>query len=329
MPPLNRLRRFLRSRFRLFFALLLTVITGCTTVAQGPATSVETGPPSPPPAKVYGNVPVPFKFSATEGYLIDLHTGTVLYDYDADTRVQPGSLAKLMTFYLALNALSQKQVALDTKVTIGPDAAALAQEPALSRMFVKLGQQVAFQDLLYGMMVHSGCDAAQAVADHLGGDSPRFVALMNSQAEQLGMLNTHFAQPNGLPEPGEYTTARDMTILARAVVTQHPEGLTYTSRRNFKFNNIAQRSTNTLLFLDSRVKGLKTGHVQEAGFHLVAYAQSGDVEFISAVLGAPTDERRTMDSELLLNWAFANFPNVHSDAAVNSSNSQNAIAPPH
>jgi D-alanyl-D-alanine carboxypeptidase (penicillin-binding protein 5/6) len=315
--------------FRLFFALMPILITGCTSVKQGASTTPETAPPSPPPARVYGNVPVPFKFSATEGYLIDLHTGTVLYEYNADARLQPGSLAKLMTFYLALNALSEKRVSLDTTVTIGPDAAALAKDPGLSRMFVKLAQQVAFQDLLYGMMVHSGCDAAQAIADHIGGDSPRFVAMMNSQAKQLGMANTHFAQPNGLPEPGEYTTARDMAILARAVVTQHPEGLTYTSRRNFTFNKVAQRSTNALLFLDSRVKGLKTGHIQEAGFHLVAYAQSGDTEFISAVLGAPTDERRAMDSELLLNWAFANFPVVHTDAAISSSNSQNGISPPH
>jgi D-alanyl-D-alanine carboxypeptidase (penicillin-binding protein 5/6) len=177
------------------------------------------------------------------------------------------------------------------------------------------------------MMVHSGCDAAQAIADYLAGDAPTFVAGMNAEAQRLGMKNTSFKQPNGLPEPGEYTSAHDMAILAMAVVRDHPNATTYTSRRHFKFNGVNQNSTNGLLFLDPRVDGLKTGHVQEAGFHLVALAHDQDATFISAVLGAPTDFRRVNDSELLLDWAFANFSKAPSHALPVAPQSGDAGSP--
>ena len=294
------------TRLILWIAASMLVV-GCASVAPQPSATPESAAPRPRPAKVFGSVPAQFKLDATEAYLIDNNSGTVLYELNADTRLEPGSLAKLMTFYLALNALTAKRISLKSNVIIGSDVAAIAKDRTLSRMFLRQGQQVSFQDLLYGMMVHSGCDAAQAIADYLAGDSASFVAQMNSEAQSLGMMNTHFTQPNGLPEPGEYTTAHDMVILARAVLRDHPEATTYTSRRYFAFDGVKQKNTNGLLFLDSRVEGLKTGHVRAAGFHLVAFARSNNDEMVSAVMGAPTDFRRTNDSELLIGWAFANF----------------------
>jgi serine-type D-Ala-D-Ala carboxypeptidase (penicillin-binding protein 5/6) len=284
------------------------LVAGCASTAPTPAAAPsESMQPSAQVPHVFGNVPARFKFDATEAYLVDTHSGAVLYEFNSDARLQPGSLAKLMTFYLALNALSEKRVSLTSKVTVGDDVAAIAKDPTLSRMFLKRGQQVAFEDLLYGMMVHSGCDAAQAIADQLAGDAPSFVVKMNTEARRLGMTNTNFAQPNGLPAPGEYTTAHDMVILARALIREHPGATTYTSRHYFAFNGVNQKNTNGLLFLDSRVLGLKTGHVEQAGFHLVALARVKNAEFVSAVMGAPSDFRRTNDSELLVGWAFANF----------------------
>ena len=293
VTELQQTRRFRFRSSLVLWSLLSTLIAGCASVAHAPAvnpphTSQAVEPETTrrvSPPRVYGDMPVPFQPGVTEAYLVDVHSGTALYAYNADTQIQPGSLAKLMTFYIALNALSSKRISLTSTVTIGQDAAALAQDPTLSRMFLQVGQQVTFEDLLYGMMVHSGCDAALAIADYLAGDGPTFVAQMNSEAERLGMTNTHFTQPNGLPERGEYTSAHDMVILALAVIRDHPEATTYTACQRFSFNGHDQGNTNGLLFVDARVLGLKTGHIKAAGFHLVAFARDGDDQFVSGRAG--------------------------------------------
>ena len=288
-------------------AMLMFVAAGCASTAPPSAPVAQASPAGGTSAYVFGNVPVNFRYDAKEAYLINARTGTVLYDLNSKERLEPGSVAKLMTFYITLNALSAKQVSLDSKATIGPDVGAVLRNQTLSRMYLKVGQKVSLEDLLYGMMVHSGCDAALAIADFLSGDSRTFVAKMNSEAARLGMTNTNYTQPNGIPEPGEYTTAHDMAVLAQAVIREHPEATKYTSQRYFKFNGVRQQNTNGLLFLDTRVEGLKTGHVDAAGFHVVAFARSDNDEFICAVMGAPSDFRRTNDGELLLDWAFNNF----------------------
>jgi len=308
--PLYVRRTWTRATAALTSALML-VAAGCasTTAPSAPpvAPAAQASPAAGTTAHVFGNVPVRFRYDAKEAYLVNNHTGTVLYELNSNDRIQPGSLAKLMTFYIALNALRAKQVSLDSKAIIGPDVGIVAKNQTLSRMYLKVGQTVSLEDLLYGMMVHSGCDAALAIADVLSGDSRTFVAQMNSEAARLGMTNTNFTEPNGIPEPGEYTTAHDMAVLAQAVIREHPEATKYTSQHYFKFNGVRQQNTNGLLFLDTRVAGLKTGHVQAAGFHVVAFASTANDEFICAVMGAPSDFRRTNDGELLLDWAFSNF----------------------
>jgi len=227
--------------------------------------------------------------------------------------MQPASLAKIMTFYITLDSLKDGRIKLDTSMPISEKAWRLSMDDTVSRMFLEVGEQVQVKDLLYGVMVSSGIDAAEVLAEYLGGTPEAFAQMMNSQAEKLGLRETRFANPDGLPEPNQYTTAYDMVKLARALIKNHPEGFDYTSVKEYTFHNIQQRNWNTLLFYDSRVNGLKTGHVAESGFHLVATAKSGDVELVSAVMGAPNAEKRRVETEKLLDWAFRTYVTIPLD----------------
>ena len=242
--------------------------------------------------------------------LVDAHSGAVLYAFNEHERIQPASLAKIMTFYLTLEALHAGRITLDTEVPISEAAWRLSLNRSVSRMFLQVGQQVKVRDLLYGLVVSSGNDAAVALAEYLGGSADGFAAQMNRTAKKLGLTETHFENPDGLPVEGQYTTAADMVKLARAVITRFPDALTYTSTKEFTFDRIRQRNFNTLLFYDSRVNGLKTGHVEEAGFHLVATARVGSTELISALLGAPSAQKRRTETEKLIDWAFRTYDTV-------------------
>lgn len=257
--------------------------------------------------RVLGGRPAPFALDARSAIMVAAHTGTVLYAYNEHLRIQPASLAKIMTFYLTLEALKQGKIKLDTPINVSEQAWRLSIDKTVSKMFLEVGQQVAVHDLLLGLMVSSGNDAALTLAEYLGGSSQGFVALMNEECRKLGLEETHFSSPDGLPEPDQYTTAADMAKLAQLVIDRHPEGLTYTSTKEFTFHRIKQRNWNTLLFYDSRVNGLKTGHVEEAGFHLVATAHSGGIDLISVVMGAPNAEKRRTETEKLIDWGFRTF----------------------
>jgi D-alanyl-D-alanine carboxypeptidase (penicillin-binding protein 5/6) len=257
--------------------------------------------------RVLGGRPAPFALDARSAIMVAAHTGTVLYAYNEHLRIQPASLAKIMTFYLTLEALKQGKIKLDTPINVSEQAWRLSIDKTVSKMFLEVGQQVAVHDLLLGLMVSSGNDAALTLAEYLGGSSQGFVALMNDECRKLGLEETHFSSPDGLPEPDQYTTAADMAKLAQLVIDRHPEGLTYTSTKEFTFHRIKQRNWNTLLFYDSRVNGLKTGHVEEAGFHLVATAHSAGIDLISVVMGAPNAEKRRTETEKLIDWGFRTF----------------------
>jgi serine-type D-Ala-D-Ala carboxypeptidase (penicillin-binding protein 5/6) len=168
-------------------------------------------------------------------------------------------------------------------------------------------------DLLYGLMVSSGNDAAVALAEYIGGSTDAFTVMMNDKAKEIGLQETHFANPDGLPEEGEFTTAADMVALGHSLVRHHPEALTYTSAKEFTFDKITQPSFNRLLLHDPRVNGIKTGHVDEAGYHLVASASSNGMNLLSAVLGAPNEERRMTESEKLIEWAFRTYVSYRPD----------------
>jgi D-alanyl-D-alanine carboxypeptidase (penicillin-binding protein 5/6) len=262
---------------------------------------------------VFGGRPAPFALDAHAAIMIDERSGTVLYAYNEHERMQPASLAKMMTFYLTLEALRQKRIALDTQMPISEAAWRLSLNNSVSRMFLQVGQRVAVKELLYGLMVSSGNDAAVVLSEYLAGSPQAFADQMNKKAQELGLNETHFTNPDGLPTEGEFTTAADMVKLGRALVHDYPESLEYTATKEFTFDKIRQRNFNTLLFYDARVNGIKTGHVQEAGYHLVASAASGELKLISAVMGTPSMQKRRVETDKLLDWAFRTFTTVSPD----------------
>ncbi len=257
--------------------------------------------------------PAPFVLDARSAVLVPYNSSVYLYAYNEHLRMQPASLAKLMTFYIALKSLREGRITLDTPVTISETAWRLSINRSVSKMFLEVGQRVPLRDLLYGLMVSSGNDAAWAIAEYIGGSAQAFVAMMNEESRKLGLDETHFENPDGLPAPNQYTTAADMAKLGSIIVRQFPEALTYTSTKEFTFHAITQRNWNTLLFYDSRVDGLKTGHVEEAGYHLVASAHEGDLYLIAVVMGAPNAEKRRLETEKLLDWGFRTFAAVNPD----------------
>src|ERR1700731_3382545 len=262
---------------------------------------------------VYGDRPAPFALDARAAMMIDADTGAVLYAYNEHDKMQPASLAKIMTFYISLDALKAGKISPSTDVTISENAWRLSMNDTVSRMFLGVGQKVAVNDLLYGLMVSSGNDAAVALSEYLGGSTDAFTKMMNDKATEIGLKETHFANPDGLPEEGEFTTAADMVALAHSLVNHHPEALTCTSAKEFTFAKISQPNFNKLLLHDRRVNGIKTGHVDEAGYHLVASASSNGMNLLSAVLGAPSEARRVTESEKLIEWAFRTFVSYRPD----------------
>jgi D-alanyl-D-alanine carboxypeptidase (penicillin-binding protein 5/6) len=313
-------------KLRLKLAFESVLLAGVVALAQvGPVYAAHARrmhprtapPPAVPLSSIYafGNRPAPFALDARAAELMALHSGVVLYAYNQHEKMQPASLAKLMTFYIVLKALKQGRITPETEVPISEKAWRLSLNSSVSRMFLQVGQKVDVNDLLYGLMVSSGNDAAVALSEYLAGSTDAFAQEMNKEAAQLGLTETHFINPDGLPEPGEYTTAADMVKLGRAVLETFPDATKYTETKEFTFDKISQRNFNTLLFYDSRVNGLKTGHVEEAGYHLVASSHSDDLDLVSAVLGTPSSEKRRTETEKLIDWAFRTFvtvsPNWH------------------
>ncbi len=262
---------------------------------------------------VLGDRPAPFGLNAKEAMMIDARSGATLYAYNEHDRIQPASLAKLMTFYLALKALHQGRITPDTMVTVSEKAWRLSMDSTVSRMFLQVGQRVSVNDLLFGLMVSSGNDAAVALAEYLAGSTDAFTQQMNQQARELRLDETHFENPDGLPVPEMYTTASDMVKLGRAITQRFPDAVKYTGAKDFTFDKIHQPNFNALLFYDARVNGLKTGHVEEAGYHLVASAHTDAMDLISAVLGTPSASARRVETEKLLDWAFRTFASVRPD----------------
>ena len=238
--------------------------------------------------------------------LMDYGTGQLLVAHNEGERVEPASLTKLMTAYLVFTAIRNGTVTLDQKVTVSE--AAWRQEG--SRMFIEPRTPVSVDDLLHGMIVVSGNDASVALAELIAGSEPAFARLMNNEAERLGLKDSHFMNATGLPDPQHYTSAQDLATLAAAVVRDFPEFYTYYSIKSFTYNKITQPNRNRLLWMDSTVDGLKTGHTSSAGFCLTASAKRGDRRLISVVLGTESETVRMQESLKLLNFGFQFFDTV-------------------
>lgn len=248
-------------------------------------------------------IPPAPRIAARSYILQDFNSGRVLAEKDADLRLAPASLTKIMTAYVVFRELSNGHLSLDEKVTISKKA---WQTPG-SRMFVEVNKQVAIEDLLKGMIIQSGNDASVALAEHVAGDENTFAQLMNQHAERLGMSNTHFTNSMGLPTPDHYTTARDMATLTRALIREFPDYYVWYSQREFTFNDITQQNRNKLLWRDKSVDGVKTGHTEEAGYCLVTSAQRSGMRLVSVVMGTSSVNARTNESQSLLNYGFRFF----------------------
>lgn len=253
-------------------------------------------------------VPAP-TLSAKSWLLLDATSNQVLASDNPDMRIEPASLTKLMTAYVVFDALRDKRLNMNQMVTVSTKAWQVDAES--SKMFIEPRVPVSVRDLVYGLIVQSGNDAAVALAEATAGTEDAFVTLMNREAERMGMKSTHFANAHGLPDPNNYSTARDLAILAAHSANDHPEFFKIYSVRDFTYNKIKQANRNRLLWLDPSVDGLKTGHTQEAGYCLVASAMrpsgANQRRLISVVLGAASDQARSQESQKLLNWGYQNF----------------------
>lgn len=261
---------------------------------------VKAEAPIAPAAPVaYGALNVAAKSFVLRDYM----SGGILVSQNADQKVDPASLTKLMTAYLAFKNIKEKKLS-DTQVL---PVSEKAWKAIGSRMFIDLKIPVTVNELLRGMIIQSGNDASITLAEAIGGSEETFADLMNKEAARLGMKNSHFLNATGLPDPQHYSTAEDLSLLAAAIIRDFPEFYTIYSTKEYKYNNITQPNRNRLLWLDPTVDGMKTGHTDSAGWCLVTSAKRGERRLISVMLGTESDTVRTIESQKLLNYGFQFF----------------------
>lgn len=252
------------------------------------------------PLQAASLIPSPPELGADSYILMDARSGRVLVEQNADEQVAPASLTKMMTAYIADREMEQGRLSMDEETTVS----VRAWQTGGSRMFLREGTQIAVRELMHGIIVQSGNDASVALAEHIAGGEGSFAQMMNQQAQQLGMKNTHFTNATGLPDPDMHTTARDMAILARAKIRDFPESYDLYSKRYYTYNGIRQPNRNRLLWRDKSVDGLKTGHTEDAGYCLAASAERDGMRLVSVVMGASSSEARARGSQQLLNYGF-------------------------
>jgi serine-type D-Ala-D-Ala carboxypeptidase (penicillin-binding protein 5/6) len=272
---------FIMQRFLLSFLLL--------SFAATPSFGAEVAIPSAPTV------------DAKSYILVDYRTGKSLAALEPTTRMEPASLTKLMTSYIVFQKLAAGELKLTDQVVVSEHA----WRSEGSRTFIELGKPVSVEFLILGMIVQSGNDATIALAERIAGTEETFAQLMNSTAQHLGMVGTHFDNSSGLPSSTHYTTAHDMALLATAIIHDFPQFYKYYSVREFEYNGIKQQNRNGLLEKDSTVDGLKTGHTDSAGFCLVTSSQRDGMRLISVVLGSTSMKARENASAALLNYGFS------------------------
>lgn len=256
------------------------------------------------PAHGAAQVPVPaFPGLPVKSYLlVDYHSGRELAAKDADLPLSPASLTKIMTVYVAGQYL-KNTAALDDESTISEKA----WKTGGSKMFIEVGRQVSLADLLRGVIVQSGNDASVALAEHLAGTEENFTAEMNEAAQRLGMKDTQFLNATGLGAFGHFTTARDLSVLSRALIRDFPDLYAMHAEREFTYNRIRQKNRNHLLWQEEGVDGIKTGHTEAAGYCLVTSAERDGMRLISVVMGADSEREREQASRALLSYGFSRY----------------------
>lgn len=267
------------------FALVLCCLLGTALAADPPA---EIAPPA---------------LAAKAFILTDYHTGQVLASQNPDDKVEPASLTKLMTAYLTFAAIKSGQLKLDQVIPVSEKA----WKAEGSRMFIEPKKPPKVEELLHGMIIQSGNDACIALAETLGGSEDAFAERMNKEAKRLGMNNSNFTNATGLPNAQHYSTARDLSLLAAAVIRDFPEFFPIYAKKEYRYNNISQPNRNRLLWMDPTVDGMKTGHTEAAGYCLVATARRENRRLVSVVLGTSSDTVRALESQKLLNFGMQYF----------------------
>jgi len=259
-------------------------------------------PDGPTPVRAPDEVPIPDPPQlAAKGYLlVDHNSGRVLTKSNADERLEPASLTKIMTAYVVFRELAGGNLSLRDQVLISERA----WRTGGSKMFVEIGKQVSVEDLLKGMIIQSGNDASVALAEHIAGTEETFADLMNTHARRLGMKNSNFTNATGLPHKDHYTTARDIALVTAASIREFPEYYAWYTIKEFTYNRIKQRNRNRLLWRDDSVDGVKTGHTKTAGYCLVASAARGNMRLTSVVMETKGEEARVQASLALLNYGF-------------------------
>ena len=296
-------------------ALALTAVTSTALYAAPARATVATAPNAssaatdrPPVAFI---APSPPDIAARAYILVDAASGQALAQRHPEERLPPASLTKLMTCYVVFNALKAGTLKLSDSVTISEHA----WRAEGSRTFVQVGSQVPAEVLIKGMIVQSGNDATIALAERVGGTEAAFVQLMNTYAQRLGMANTHFDNSTGLPSPTHFTSAHDLSLLARALVREFPDYYSWFSIREFLWNNIRQENRNGLLGRDPSVDGMKTGHTDAAGYCLVTSAKRDNMRLVAVVLNANSIKAREDASAALINYGYTNYQIINVERA--------------
>ncbi len=277
-------------------------------VAEPSAAAVAaTTPPSNEPVQVglLSSIPAP-AIAARAWMTMDVTSGQIVASSNADMKIEPASLTKIMTAYVAFNAINEKRLTMDQQVNVSQ----AAWKTKGSRMFIEPRKPVNVDELLKGVIIQSGNDASVALAEAVSGNEASFATLMNEEAKRMGMNNTNFMNATGLPDPQHVTTVRDLATMARRMIVDHPDYFYYYSTKEFTYNKIKQTNRNRLLWADPSVDGMKTGHTDAAGYCLVATAKRGDRRVITILVGSDSSATRAEESLKLLNWTFQNFETI-------------------
>jgi len=266
------------TKFLTFFSLLICINANAATV-----------------------VPKPPTISASNYLLMDANSGQVLAEKNIDERINPASITKMMTSYVVADSIVSGRIAMDDDVFITENA----YKAEGSRTFIEINTRVKLVDLVRGLIIQSGNDAAIALAEHIAGSEAAFVDLMNQYAKELGLQNTSYANSTGFTHENHFTTARDIAILSKALINDHPEHYAIYKEKEFTYNGIKQNNRNNLLWRDDDIDGIKTGHTEAAGYCLAASAKKKGMRLISVVLGTKSSNARINASQTLLNYGFS------------------------
>jgi D-alanyl-D-alanine carboxypeptidase (penicillin-binding protein 5/6) len=272
---------------------IISATTLCATLSFNQFAHAESAQIAPPPSL------------AVKAYLLkDFNSGHVIATQNANMRIEPASLTKIMTAYLSFKAIKNGHLQLTQTLPVSETAWKVEG----SKMFIEPNKPVTVDELLHGMIIVSGNDASITLAEGIASTEALFASMMNKEAKRLGMKNTNYVNATGLPDPQHYTTAEDLSILASALIRDFPEDYQRLySVKEYTYNNIKQPNRNRLLWLDPNVDGMKTGHTESAGYCLISSAKRDTTRRISVILGAPTDAARATESQKLLNYGFQFF----------------------